>query len=338
MKPTPHGSRRRRAFLLFAFLITPLLVVVPPPGATNATRQTCTDAAQDSQPDPGTLRFTVTVNGPKGGFITGLTKEDFSVREGKTEREIKYFSSEDLPASVAVLVDVSGSVQASALASVKYALAKFLERGHPANEYFVGEFNQERRELVGWTQNAQEILQGLDKLAVPAQAARPKPKTRGQTALYDACAAALDAVAARPNRKHILLLITDGMDNHSRLTFSRLSRKVKESDVLIYGISISNPDERYMAITGQAILDELTTDSGGRAYFTDNKKELDEVFDRLAVELRHQYVVGFAPTNAARDGGWNKVKIRVARPGVSSGGVVTRSREGYFSSSQKPAP
>ncbi|HEY9404558.1 MAG TPA: hypothetical protein VIQ24_18010, partial [Pyrinomonadaceae bacterium] len=70
----------------------------------------------------------------------------------------------------------------------------------------------------------------------------------------------------------------------------------------------------------------------------DNKKDLDEVVDRLAVELRHQYVIGFAPTNAAREGGWNKVKIKVARPGVSSKGVVVRSREGYFSPPPKPAP
>jgi len=337
MKPTPQGPRRR-AFLLFTFLILPLLVVAPP-GATHATRQTYPDAAQDSPAAPGTLKLTVTVTGPKGGFITGLTKEDFSVWEGKTQREINYFSGEDLPASVAVLVDVSGSVRPSALASAKYAVTKFMERSHPANEYFVGEFNQERRELIGWTQNTQEILQGLDKLAVPAQAARPKPETRGQTALYDACAAALDAVAARPNPKHVLLLITDGMDNHSRLTFNRLSRKVKESDVLIYGISYSEwSDYTGLLIAGQAVLDQLTMDSGGRAYFPDNKKDLDEVIDRLAIELRHQYVVGFAPTNAARDGGWNKVKIKVARRGVSSKGVVARSREGYFSPSPKPAP
>lgn len=332
MKPTPHRSRRR-AFLLFPFLILPLLVV--PPGTTNATRQIPSASAQDSPGDSGAQRFTVTVTGEKGGFITGLTKDEFSVWEGKTQREINYFSSEELPASVAVLVDVSGSVRPFALASAKYAVAKFVERSHPANEYFVGEFNQERRELTGWTQNAQEILQNLEKLAVPAQAARPKPKTRGQTALYDACAVALDAVAARPNAKHVLLLITDGLDNQSRLTFERLRRKVKESGALVYALSIlqwSDPPD-HVAMAGQAILDRLATDSGGRAYFPDNKKDLDEVIARLAAELRFQYVLGFMPTNAARDGGWNKVKIKVTHKGM-----VTRSREGYYSPAPTPAP
>lgn len=333
MKPTLHGSRRR-AFLLFPFLVLPLLLA--PPGTTNATRQTYAASAQEASPvAPGTQRFTVTVTGEKGGFISGLTKDEFSIREGKTEREINYFSAEELPASVAVLVDVSGSVRPSTLASAKYAVARFMERSNPANEYFLGEFNRERRELIGWTRNAQEILQGLDKLAVPAQAARPKPKTRGLTAFYDACAVALDAVAARPNPKHVLLLITDGLDNQSRLTFDRLRRKVKESDALIYALGISQwsdpPD--HMVIAGQAIVNQLTTDSGGRAYFPDNKKDLDEVIARLAVELRFQYVLGFVPTNAARDGGWNKVKIKVTHKSM-----VVRSREGYFSPSPAPTP
>ena len=338
MKPTPHGSRRL-ALLIFPLLILPLLVAQP--GATNAGQQIHNTREQAAPNDSGTLRFTVTVTGAKGGFITGLTKDNFSVWEGKTEREITYFRSDDLPLSVGVLVDVSGSIEARTLAMAKYAVAKFVERSHRDNEYFVGEFNEGRRDLTGWTRDAQEILKGLDKIAVPPLGSQANLKPRGQTAFYDACAVALEEVARRPNRKHVLLLITDGQDNHSRLTLDQLRRKVKESDVQIYGLSITDLNKRpdYYRVDGQVILDELATESGGWVYFPGNKRELDESVERIATELRHQYVIGFTPTNAARGGKWNKVKIKVTPPsGVSLKGSRARSREGYFSPVTTPAP
>ena len=338
MKPTRHGSRRH-ALLIFPLLILPLFIA--PPSAANSERQTY-DAREPAAPnDSGTLRFNVTVIGAKGGYITGLTKDDFSVWEDKTEREITYFRSDDLPLSVGILIDVSGSVGARTLAAAKHAVVRFLERGHRDNEYFVGEFNEGRRELVGWTRDVQEILQSLNKLAVPPHAPQAKIRPRGQTAFYDACAVALEEVARRPNRKHVLLLITDGLDNHSRLTLDQLRRKVKESDAQIYGLGIIEPDDHSgLTPVGLAILEVLTADSGGTTYVTDDKKELDKMVERIATELRHQYVIGFTPTNAAPSGKWNKVKIKVtpSSSGVSLKGSRVRSREGYFSPAATPAP
>jgi Ca-activated chloride channel family protein len=338
MKPTPHRSPRH-AFLVFLLFILPLLAA--PPGTTNAVQQQNVASVQAAPNDSGALRFSVTVLGPKGGFITGLTKGDFSVWEGKTEREINYFRSDELPASVGILIDVSGSVLPKTLAAAKYAVARFAEQSHPKNEYFVVEFNQERRKLIGWTRDMQEMLKSLDKLALPPQDAPPQPTPRGQTAFYDACAAALEEVARRPNPKHVLLLITDGQDNQSRLTLDQLRRKVKASDVQLYGLSVTDPNHRfdYSSSSGQTILDELITESGGWVYFPGNKKELDESVDRIAVELRHQYVIGFTPTNAARGGKWNKVKIKVTPSSVVSlKDLKVRSREGYFSPTTTPAP
>lgn len=336
MKPTPHGSRRL-ALLIFPLLILPLFIA--PPSATDAGQQTYDTREQDAPDGPGTLRFNVTVIGAKGGFITGLTKNDFSVWEGKTEREINYFRSDDMPASVGILIDVSGSVGVRTLAAAKHAVTKFVERSHRDNEYFVGEFNEGRRDLTGWTRDAQEILKGLDKIAVPPLASQAKLKPRGQTAFYDACAVALDEVARRPNRKHVLLLITDGQDNQSRLTLDQLRRKVKESDVQIHGLGITEPDDHpSIAPVGMAILDVLATDSGGTSYFPDDKKELDAVVERIVTELRYQYVIGFTPTNAAQRGKWNKVKIKLTpSSAVSLRGSKARSREGYFSPTT-PAP
>lgn len=348
MKPNSHGSphhcsRRRRlllhrAVLIFPFLVLSIVAAVPS-GTSRSAQQTTPSAPQPKPNDSGAVKLTVTVTDAKSGFVAGLTKADFSVHEGKTEREITYFSHDDLPVSVCVLIDVSGSVVPGTLAAARRAVARFVELSNPANEYFVGEFNEGRRELVGWTRDGREVLRGLEKLAMPVgQAAQPKPKPRGQTAFYDACAAALDAVARRPNPKHVVLLITDGQDNQSRYTLAQLRRKVKESGALLYGLSITEPGElsEYGRVAGLAILEELTLDSGGRAYFPETKKELDATVERIAVQLRHQYEIGFTPANAARPGEWNKVKIKVTPSHPSLKNLSARSRNGYFST--KPSP
>jgi len=340
MKPNSHGSPhrrrcRRRAFLIFPFLVLSLLAAVPSRTSRSA-QQTTPPAPQPSRKDSGAVKFTVTVVSANSGFIAGLPQADFSVWEGKTQREITHFRHDDLPLSVCVLIDVSGSVAARTLNAARQAVARFVELSHPANEYFVGEFGENRRELVGWTRDAREILQGLEKLAMPAGQAKPKP--RGSTAFYDACSAALDVVARRPNPKHVVLLITDGQDNQSRSTLAQLRRKVKESGALLYALSIMEPGEHsdYSRVAGLAILEELTLDSGGKAYFPETKKEVDEMVERIAVQLRHQYEIGFTPANAARPGEWNKVKIKVTPSRPSLKNLSVRGRNGYFSTQPSP--
>ncbi|HEX8128414.1 MAG TPA: VWA domain-containing protein [Pyrinomonadaceae bacterium] len=344
MKPTPHGLRRS-AFLIFPLLVLPLIISAPSGATTNAPPQTpatTTTTAQASPNDSGTLKFAVTVIGAKGGFLAGLTKEEFSVWEGKTEREINYFSSDELPASIAVLIDGSGSMQPRGLSAARYGAARFLAQSNPANEYLVGEFNQVWRGLIGWMQGPQALGEVSDNLMAEATITRQsKSKGYGPTALYDACDSALDALAARAAPRRILLLITDGQDNQSRIKFTQLRKKVQASDVQIYGIGITDrsyPDS--LNVAGQAILVELSAVSGGRAYFPENKdrKEMDEVVDRIAAHLRYQYVIGFKPTNAAAAGKWNKVKIKVTPRDTKLKSLLVLSREGYFSPSATPAP
>ncbi len=286
------------------------------------------------------LRLPVVVLDEKRQFIGGLAKDDFSVREGKTEREINYFHSGASPASVAVLVDVSGSVEKRTLAAVKHAVAKFVELAHAENEYFVGEFDHERRALVNWTRDAREILQGLEKLAAPPQGA--KSKQRGETALFDACAAALDLLAERPNPARVLLLFSDGLDNQSRLSFSALRRKVAASDVQIYSINIRDSSIIYgntwYQVAGEAILEELASVSGGFSFLPDNptdKKELGNRVARIASELRHQYVVGITPA-VAPGGKENKVKIKLTLRRKEHKRFHLRSRAAYLSATAAP--
>lgn len=326
---------------LVCFLTRPLLAVSS--GATHHFQQThAADGAQQTDPrsdgSGDALKFPVTVTSAKGGFLIGLTKENFSVWEGKTQREITYFSSVESPASVGVLIDVSGSVDPRTLEAARAATARFIKQGYEKNEYLIGEFNNSWRASSGWRPDAPSALEALNSLA--ANGAQAKQKPRGPTALYDAWDAALDELAVRPNARHILLLFTDGQDNQSRISLERLRRKIKMSDVLIYSIHISRPGEvNAFNNIGDTVLDELTAISGGRAFFPEYKKDssqLGMVIDMLALELRHQYVVGFTPTNAAPAGKWNKVKIKHTSPDQSLKNLYLRTREGYFSPT--PAP
>jgi Ca-activated chloride channel family protein len=348
MKPTPHGSRRR-APLIFPFLILSLIFAPPGAATTTADPQTQTPTAgaqhqQQAAPNvSGTQNFTVSVMNGKGEFLAGLTKEEFSVWEGKTEREINYFTGEELPASVAVLVDASGSVDSRILSASKYAAAKFLAEGNPANEYFVGEFSYAWRGVLGWVQGPRAIADAAERLSAESLiTSHTKARGRGQTALYDACDAALDALAKRSKPRRILILLTDGQDNQSSVKFNELRKKIRALDVQVYGIGLQEKYESPgLNVAGQAILDELTLSSGGRSYFPEDskdRKELDQVIERILMQLRHQYVIGFTPTNAAQPGKWNKVKIKVAPRGANRKSFVVIGRDGYFSPPQTPAP
>lgn len=339
MKVTLQRSRRR-AFLIFPFLVLPLLHVAPS-GATRPAQQTSPAAAavaRDAPDTSGMIKLTVTVSGEKGEFITGLTKDAFAVFEGKSQREVSYFNHDEVPASVGILIDVSGSMRAEDVHAAKQTTARFIQRSDPNNEYFIGEFNREWRELADWTRDEGAIIEGLRK-ATKTKSQEGETKKRipyWRTALYDACFAALGKLASGAHPKRVLFIITDGNeDNASTHKFSELQNLIRSSGVLIYAVCLSTLNSP--AGWQQEKIHELTALSGGRSYFPSKGKEVEEVIDRMALELRCQYVVGFAPTNSAPSGKWNKVKIKVTPP-VKIKNLFVRSREGYFSPVTTPAP
>lgn len=341
------SSRANRiGFLILSSLIMPLLIVTS--ATISHSQQNSSAMVQLTSPSTSDLlKLTVTVATEKGGFVTGLTKDDFAVWEGKTQHEIKYFSSNDLPASVGVLVDVSGSVKPQTVELAKHAVEQLVQQSWAENEYFITEFGVNAHDLVEWTQDAQTIAKGLNKLGT-GNGAKQKPKPQGQTALYDTCVAALKKVVEGKHSKRVVLIISDGQDNSSRHTLNQLKQLVKESDALIYGINVFerynnmgiSVFERYdmseAFIIGHSILDELALISGGRAYLSEGRKQVAAVVERISMELRHQYVVGFMPANAAQRGKWNKVKIKVTPPDATLGNLSVRSREGYFSPTSAP--
>ncbi len=266
------------------------------------------------------ITMTVTVTDTYGRFVTGLNKNAFAVFDDKEQQNISFFSDEDAPVSLGVVFDVSGSMNGDKISRAREALGKFIETSHSGDEYFLIGFNNRAQLLLDKTRDSDALLSKLTFL-----------HTKGQTALYDATYLGVEKVTRGAHPKRAVLLISDGQDNSSRYTFTELKRLLKESDVIIYAIGIvDSHDESSLDMAGRAILEELASVSGGHAYFPSSNAEMNDTFERIALELRTQYSIGYKPTNFVNDGKWHKLKIKV-QPPRGFPRLFVRGREGYFS-------
>ena len=267
------------------------------------------------------VNLTVTVTDTYGRYVSGLNKNAFAIFDEKQQQEITFFSDDDAPVSVGVIFDVSGSMSGDKIRRAREALSRFIQTSHNSDEYFLIGFNQRAQLLLDKTRDGQAVL---DKLTFV--------QTKGQTALYDACYLGVEKVQRGVHPKRALLLISDGQDNNSRYTFTELRKLLKESDVTLYGIGILSGSDAgsSMGMEGQGTLDELANVSGGKAFFPRSAAEMDDIFEQIALELRHQYSIGYRPPNFVSDGKWHKIKVKVTPPrGLPR--LFVRSKEGYYS-------
>jgi Ca-activated chloride channel family protein len=268
------------------------------------------------------VTLTLTVTDLYGRFVSGLNKSAFTVFDNNQEQEITFFSDADAPASIGILFDVSDSMSGEKIGKARKALEKFINTSHPADEYFLIGFNSRAQLLLDRTRDGDAVLQKLTLV---------KPKDN--TALYDACYLGVERVTRGTRQKKAMLIISDGQDNASRYNFGEVRRLLKESDVTVYAVGIMDGRDAgsTMGMQGQAFLDELTSVTGGKAFYPQTDVELDEIFERLALELRHQYSIGFTPKDFTPDGKWHKTKVKVKPPrGISR--LTVRTRDGYYAS------
>jgi Ca-activated chloride channel family protein len=269
------------------------------------------------------ITLTVTVTDTYGRYVSGLNKNAFSIFDEKQPQEITFFSDDDSPVSVGVIFDVSGSMSGDKIKRARDALSKFIQTSHDSDEYFLIAFNSRAQLLLDRTRDGNAVL---DKLTFV--------ETKNQTALYDACYLGVEKVQRGVHPKRALLLISDGQDNDSRYTFNELRKLLKESDVVLYGIGIlsGNDAGSSMGMEGQGVLDELAGVSGGKAFFPRSAAEMDDIFEQIALELRHQYSIGYKPESFTNNGKWHKIKVKVTPPrGLPR--LFVRSKDGYYATS-----
>jgi len=269
--------------------------------------------------DTELVTLSVTVTDPYNRLVTGLDKQHFEVYENKVKQNIEYFHDEDVPVSLGIIFDVSGSMKGK-LDRSRDALKAFIQTSHDNDDFFLIAFNQRANLLAEFTDGS--TLQGKLTLIEP----------KGQTAVYDAAYLGIEKVKQGHHTKRALLLISDGQDNSSRYTYGELKKLLKEANVQIYCIGIvemGGGAGGTLDLQGQSILEEIAQVTGGKAFFPRSAPELEDATTRIALELRHQYSIGYTPTNVQRDGQWHKIKVKVIAPrGLPN--LNVRAKEGYY--------
>ena len=267
----------------------------------------------------------VAVTDPMSRFVTGLDKENFKIYEDKVEQQIAQFSSEDAPLSVGIVFDTSGSMGAK-LQKSRQAVTQFMKTANPEDEFFLIQFNDRPEMVVPFTPDTEEVQNRLTFI-----------ESKGRTALLDGVYMAMNQMKKARNPRKAILIISDGGDNSSRYTESEVKNAVREADVQIYAIGIFEPaasrGRTPEELSGPALLGEITEQTGGRHFAVDNLAELPDVAAKIGIELRNQYVLAYSPKNAARDGKYRRVTVKLVKTtGLPQLKAVFRT--GYYAPTQ----
>jgi Ca-activated chloride channel family protein len=267
----------------------------------------------------------VTVTDPLDRFVTGLEKEHFRVFEDGVEQEILTLSSEDVPISIGLVFDMSGSMS-DKVEKAREAAVQFMRTANPQDQFFLVSFNDRAELTSGFTSSVDELQNRMMFTA-----------SRGRTALLDAIYLGLSQMRGAHNGKRALLLISDGGDNHSRYNENDIKSYLKEADCQLYAIGIFDPiDVRSRTpeeLEGPSLLSEMTEMTGGRVFPVGNLGELPDIAAKIGMELRNQYVIGYKSSNAHHNGAWRKIKVKL-RPPKGLPPLNVYAKTGYYAPNQ----
>jgi len=319
MNPTQSESRRvstLRRLVALCFLL------LPTPGRPQ----------QPAQPQDFTIGVNVdmvvlqaTALDHKNTLVSGLSKEDFQIYEDGVLQTIKHFSHEDIPVTVGLVIDNSGSMRPKRHDVIAAALT-FARSSNPQDQMFVVNFNERVSfGLPGTTPFTDQVTQ--------LEVALSRIDADGQTALYDAVAAALQHLKLGNRDKKVLIVISDGGDNTSRHNLTQTMAMARQSDAIIYTIGIFDEQDEDR---NPHVLKQLAKDTGGEAFLPESLKDLAPICERIAHDIRNQYTLAYAPTNRKRDGTYRTIQVKAS--GQSRGRLSVRTRTGYFAPSAPPSP
>ncbi|HUO26325.1 MAG TPA: VWA domain-containing protein [Candidatus Aquilonibacter sp.] len=256
-------------------------------------------------------------------LVVGLGPGNFVVLDDKHRQQIKHFSTDDAPVSVGVIVDMSGSMR-DKLDRVQEAVRQFCRASNLQDEFFLITFSDQPHLLTDFT-NSDNIEQEL-LFAHPS----------GRTALLDAIYMGLGRMREAKYARKVLLIISDGGDNHSRYSEKELKATVKESDVMIYAIGtfdrfVPTEEERL----GPWLLSDITGVTGGRAFVLDDAREMPALAHRVGTELRLQYVLGYDPPELPHNGKWHRISVKLILP-KHLPFLRVHARTGYYAANSGP--
>ena len=314
---------KRKLFIAIAVVMVGYSLPIPsqtPPAHPSPAQP----PAKEKQPEPASqaqkkperfviktnmVSVTVTVSDKNRRFVTGLTKENFEVYDDNVKQDIALFATQDSPLTLGIVYDVSGSMNPLSRQSLQ-ALRGLFEYSHADDEYFVISFNDRAKLIQDFTSVPNDILNRTVFI-----------KSKGSTALFDAVYLALEKVKEGRHEKKALLIISDGEENSSRYSFGELRKALRETDAQLFAIGLG----------AGGSLPHITETSGGLTFFPMEYGDIVDIYTRIALMLRNQYVVGFYPNNESTTSRWHKLRIKANVP-KQLGKVTVFYRNGYESS------
>ncbi len=268
-----------------------------------------------------------TVVDKNGHLVTDLQRNAFTVYENGAPQPIRSFKREDVPVSMGLIIDNSGSMR-DKRAKVEAAALALVKASNPQDEVFVVNFNDEafldNPHGKDFTSNIKEMEEALTRI-----------DSRGGTAMRDAIRMSIDHLKEKAHKdKKVLVVVTDGNDNSSIISLESLVKASQQSEVLIYSVGLLGEEERREAKRAERALNDLAVATGGEAFFPKDLAEVDRICHEVARDIRSQYTIQYTPTNQAMDGSFRAIKISVNAPGH----LTARTRSGYYATPDQAAP
>jgi len=268
-----------------------------------------------------------TVVDKNGHLVTDLPESAFSVSENGSPQAIKAFKREDVPVSLGLIIDNSGSMREKR-AKVAAAALGLVKASNKDDEVFVVNFNDDAyldlphgKDFTNDITEMEEALSHID--------------SRGGTAMRDAIRMSIDHVKQKGHRdKKVLVVVTDGNDNSSLISLENLVKAAQQSEVLIYSVGLLSEEERREAVKAKRALEELATATGGETFFPKELSDVDRIAADVARDIRSQYTIEYSPSNTAMDGSYRVIKVAVNAPGHPS----VRTRSGYYATPDQGSP
>lgn len=251
----------------------------------------------------------------KGRLITNLPQSAFKVYENKVEQPIKLFRREDVPVSLGIVIDNSGSMR-DKRQRVEAAAVRLVKASNRQDDVFIVNFNDDAYLDVPFTNQIPKLEEGVARI-----------DSRGGTAMRDAVSMSLDYLKQEAKKdKRVLLVVTDGNDTASTgITLEKLVEKAQKSEALIYGIGILSQEETRDQKKAQRAIDALTRASGGASYYPGDVTQVEAIADQVAHDIRNQYVIAYSPTNQNLDGTFRSIRVT-----ANGGRYTVRTRTGYY--------
>ena len=266
----------------------------------------------------------VTVVDKTGKLITNIPKSAFKVSEDNVEQPIKYFHPEDVPVSMGILVDNSGSMN-DKRARVAAAALALVKASNPDDEVFIVNFNDDPYLDQSFTHDPKKLEEALSRI-----------DARGGTAMRIAISGALDYMKTDAKLdKKVIVVVTDGNDNASGDNPSKeqLLRKLQESGVLVYSIGLLNEEEPREKREAQRYLNSLAETSAGATYYPKDLAEVEKITPEIAHEIRNQYTIVYSPLNENLDGSFRRIKVELS---AQYKGAIIRAKRGYYATPVAP--